>query len=439
MGQRKMANTLDVNDSRLEGRIRLKAERGEFLAQLLLAARGATLDVQADFVDKLCVISTSVRQLFRDQDLLVPLAYAPRVFWPSRRGERVCFIDGGVARLDLPSAAPMGVRVGSYDVRLGDESPGRERFKVDLSIVDELFAADGGAFDDAYEDTAKLTDAARIICELAAVVHNVEAEDHPNLVLLHGPIVNPAAPYGTPGFPPFTEEFCHKLCGKKAGFEHDTDRHFMAVYLHLLERLKVASIPSIGVVERNLSKQATAVRSILASLVRSDRLDERDARGLTEKIEEYRLNDASLLSVVLGEGECLKPVSINRQEPRSKWPKEWEYHLEKYPEAVTTYIKTTEDTDPFRVEAVKDEFLSSASLEMVFNTSRLLPRYGFPVGLDIVDKYAKVPAWMSQGIQQQHVVALLNAAFKTGNQAAILFAKKVVTARGRDWFFRPKA
>lgn len=434
-----MKGTLDINDSKLENRIKLKAERGEFLAQLLLTARGATSDVQADFVEKLGAISTSVRQLFRDQDLLIPIPYEPRAFWPSRRGERVCFVDGGVARLDLPSAAPMGIRVGSYDVRLGDESPGRERFKVDLSIVDELFAADGGAFDDAFEDTAKLTDAARIISEIAAVVHNVEEGDPPSIVLLHGPIVNPAAPYGTLDFPPFTEDFCRQLCGKEERFEHDVDRHFMAVYLRLLERLKLATIPSIGVVERNLSKQATAVKSILASLVRSDRLDERDARKLTRKIEEYRLNDASLLSVVLGEGECLKPIPINRQEPKSKWPNEWEFHLEKYPEAVTTYMKTTEDADPFRVEAVNEEFLSMRSLEMVFNTSRLLPRYGFPVGLDIVDKYAKVPAWMSHGVRQQHAVALLNAAFRTGNASAILFAKKVVSARGRDWFFRPKA
>ena len=179
-------------DSRLESRVRLKAERGEFLAQLLMTARGATSDVQADFIDKLCAISSAVRELFRDEGLIGTLKYEPRTFWASRRGERICFIDGGVARLDLPSAAPMGIRIGSYDVRLGDESSERERFNVDLSIVDELYA-DGGAYEDAFEDTAKLTDAARIISEIAGVVHHVEGQDPPNLVLLHGPIVNPAA------------------------------------------------------------------------------------------------------------------------------------------------------------------------------------------------------------------------------------------------------
>jgi hypothetical protein len=428
-----------ATDPKLEGRVRLKAERGEFLSQLLLSARGATSDVQADFVDKLCAISSAVRKLFEDEGLIIRLHYEPRTFWPSRRGERVCFIDGGVARLDLPSAAPMGIRVGSYDVRLGDDTPARERFNVDLSIVDELFAAEGGAFDDAFDDTAKLTDAARIISEIAAVVRCAESADPPDLVLLHGPIVNPAAPYGTPGFPAFTADFCRTLCGDGFDGNEAVERHFMVVYLRLLERLKQLATVSLGVVERNLSKQATAVKHQLIRLVKDNRLKERSARSLIETIEEYRLNDASLLSVVLGEGECLKPIGIDRQEPKSKWPQDWAFHLEKYPEAFTTYLKSTEDTDPFRVESVREEFLSNDSLQMVFHTARLLPRYGFPVGLDIVDKYAKVPAWMSHGIQQQHAVALLNAAFRTGNPAAIQFAKKVVTARGRDWFFRPKA
>ena len=183
-----------VKDPKLENRVRLKAERGEFLSQLLMTARGATSDVQADFVDNLSKISSVVRQLFLDEGLITRLTYEPKIFWPSRRGERVCFIDGGVARLELPSAAPMGIRVGSYDVRLGDDSPERERFNVDLSIVDELYSADGGAFDDAFDDTAKLTDAARIILEIAAVVLHAESKDPPNIAVLHGPIVNPAAP-----------------------------------------------------------------------------------------------------------------------------------------------------------------------------------------------------------------------------------------------------
>jgi len=79
------------------------------------------------------------------------------------------------------------------------------------------------------------------------------------------------------------------------------------------------------------------------------------------------------------------------------------------------------------------------AIEMIMHTSRLLPRYGFPVGLDIADKFAKVPAWMSKGIQNQHAVILLKHALKTGNQKTIEYAKKMLVARGRDWLFRPKA
>lgn len=43
----------------------------------------------------------------------------------------------------------------------------------------------------------------------------------------------------------------------------------------------------------------------------------------------------------------------------------------------------------------------SRCLDLILHTSRLLPSYGFPVGLDIVDKFAKVPARMSRGVKGQ--------------------------------------
>ena len=76
---------------------------------------------------------------------------------------------------------------------------------------------------------------------------------------------------------------------------------------------------------------------------------------------------------------------------------------------------------------------------MVFYTSKLLPSYGFPVGLDIVDKYAKVPAWMSNSVRGQHAAILLKQALKSGDKDTIAFAKRVVSAKGRDWLFRPSA
>jgi len=46
---------------------------------------------------------------------------------------------------------------------------------------------------------------------------------------------------------------------------------------------------------------------------------------------------------------------------------------------------------------------------------------------------------MSQSIRREHAVALLRGALKSGDPRVIEFAKKALTARGRDWLFRPKA
>jgi hypothetical protein len=92
---------------------------------------------------------------------------------------------------------------------------------------------------------------------------------------------------------------------------------------------------------------------------------------------------------------------------------------------------------PFRVEAFEDVTDFRTVLDLILHTSRLLPSYGFPVGLDIVDRFAKVPSWMSRGIKGQHQVVLLKKALASGDPRALTFAKRVLAAKGRDWLFRP--
>ena len=73
----------------------------------------------------------------------------------------------------------------------------------------------------------------------------------------------------------------------------------------------------------------------------------------------------------------------------------------------------------------------------VYLYSQLLPRYGFPVGLDIVDKHAKVPEWMSKQMNTMLTVQLMRKALESGNPVAIRLAKRIVSANTRDWLFRP--
>jgi hypothetical protein len=168
-------------------------------------------------------------------------------------------------------------------------------------------------------------------------------------------------------------------------------------------------------------------------------LKEKDVQKLLLEIRRYELNDASLFDVILQEGEYVVPTAVVRQGPENKWPDEWKLWIRKYPHALTTYLKPSETVMPFRLEAFEDISDFDSVVELILHTSRLLPSYGFPVGLDIVDKFAKVPAWMSRSVKGQHQIVLLQKAIATGDPAAITFAKRVLAARGRDWFFRPSA
>lgn len=419
-------------------RIELRMSQGEFLAGMLHVASRKSAETQEGFIDQLSGIAASVRKIFEINGIISRLEYRPGQFWPSVKGVPVTFLDGGVAKLDLPSAAPVGIRVGSYTVRPGEDDPDkREQFAIMLSVVDDLYSDDALLYDNDFEDVAKLQDAARIICETAALWHAVSRRDGPDLVLLHGPLVNPASPYGLDGFPAYGEQACREFLDAPSWTGGDRDRQFVPLYLELLKRIEETGKSTLGVVERSIGKDPVVFRNILLNLQDERSIKREDAKELVESARTFGLNDSSLFDVVLEEGEYITPVAINRQGPESKWPDAWKEWIRDYPPALTTYLKASALTSPFRVEAFQNISDFERALDLVLHTSRLLPSYGFPVGLDIVDKFAKVPEWMSRGVKGQHQIVLLHKALASGDPRALTFAKRVLAAKPRDWFFRP--
>jgi hypothetical protein len=162
-----------------------------------------------------------------------------------------------------------------------------------------------------------------------------------------------------------------------------------------------------------------------------------EARDIRDEVISYGLNDSSLFDVVLEDGEYVTPIPVDRQGPENKWPDRWKQWIRDYPPVLTTYLKPSATVLPFRVEGFKTTAGFESALDLILHTSRLLPSYGFPVGLDIVDKFAKVPAWMSRGVKGQHQVVLLRKALESGDPRVMTFAKRVLAAKGRDWWFRP--
>jgi hypothetical protein len=426
-----------VTPENIRRRIEARIGQGEFITGLLRVAGRESSAVQHNFIDRLSHIAAMMRELLDQNGMISRVAYRPREFWPQQKGRTIAFIDGGVANIDLPSAAPLGIRVGSYIVRPGDETANREQFNIELSLVDDLFSPDSEVYDDDFVDTAKLRDAARMTSETAAAYRLARSDHPPDVILLHGPLVNPVAPYGLDGFPSFGMRACQIFCND-GNFDGDEEaRQFVALYLDLLRRIEQTGTSVVGVVERSIGRDPVVIRRILNRLQDRQHLKRDEARDILQEITTYGLNDSSLFDVVLGEGEYVTPMVVNRQGPENKWPDRWKQWIRDYPPALTTYLKPSATVVPFRVEGFENTPSVAAVLDLILHTSRLLPSYGFPVGLDIVDKFAKVPAWMSRSVKGQPQVVLLRKALESGDPRAITFAKRVLAAKGRDWWFRP--
>ena len=75
----------------------------------------------------------------------------------------------------------------------------------------------------------------------------------------------------------------------------------------------------------------------------------------------------------------------------------------------------------------------------VYLYSRLLPGYGFPVGFDIADKHAHIPAWLTEAygklIRHHLGVSLQRGEISDAEMRQILV--QVIYMTHRDWLYRP--
>jgi hypothetical protein len=129
---------------------------------------------------------------------------------------------------------------------------------------------------------------------------------------------------------------------------------------------------------------------------------------------------------------------MDKQGPDHKIPLAWAPEIKSYPKPLTTYVKTSSESMPIRVESFPSgSFPHPELIKLIVHMSRLLPRYSFPVGLDIVDKHAKVPEWMSKQVDVMLSAQLVRKAMDAGNPAAIRMVKRMLSTNTRDWLFRP--
>lgn len=376
--------------------------------------------------------------------------------WASVQNKRFAFVDGGVAKIaGLPGTEPTALRVGIYCVRVGDVSlDTREQWELQPFVVGDIIDKDTGVHmeDDEQIDLRRLGEAARYTLEPLTALRFSETHPGVDSIYLHGPLINQFVMYdeGPPHFIPYlTEKFLHSVGITEKLVEKEISqipkardnktamwRQFMSVYGYLSKKIFQAPVPLVGVVERGAGNWLA--QAVLDGAIAGGLVQEGYKKKVLALLKRYNISDDFLFGCVLAEGEYISPTVIPKNEPRRARDK-WQDVVKQYARPFATLLKTAEFSFPFRVEmnaaANRQEAYVMATL---FHTARLLPRYAFPVGLDIVDKYAKVPMWLSRGVSARVAAKVLNRTIAEGDARLVSQVRQLLAHTPRDFFYRPQ-
>jgi hypothetical protein len=240
------------------------------------------------------------------------------------------------------------------------------------------------------------------------------------------------------------------------------------LYRRLVDRAR-RRVPTpliLGVVERGRSRgflNSVLFERVFDGLRKNGNEDyfiklfgRRDLRSKQALIDRLGYSDELLLGMLLAPGEYSEPWPIEkysalrrRPVPLPDGPDEdlVNFNLlapgqrHGFPRVEAAYVHVSHTSSPLRVEVFpalgRDQI--HAATRRAYLYASLLPGYGFPVGLHVVDHYARVPAWMTDAygkLIQRHLSAgLLNGEISDDQLRRILVQAIYMTHR--DWLFRP--
>ncbi len=412
--------------------------------------------------------------------------------WAQVQDEVVTFIDGGVGQVQISSQVPILLRVGSYCVRTGERRLAeREQFGYYPVILGDL---EGGS-----KERKDFTDIVRITAELLAGLAALQRTPDLKLLMFHGPLVYLVGNYA--GHTPFTESDVDRFLHQYAP-EPDLARRLKADFLQeaqldiyppmtarsdeWVQRRLFEPLAWIAFLYRRLIQEARRrdPTPIIAGVVERGALREFCERVLLERVfrglrlksnagyfntmygrtdltspkallDRLGYADALLLGMLLQPGEFSEPWEVAKYEGLRRGdlvlPGEADTSSVNFaplgpgpigfPQVLGCYLSISETTEPIRVEVFKDLGANQIdeAVRRTYLYARLLPGYGFPVGLDIADKFAKLPAWLSDAysklIRYHLGISLQQGDVSDAEMRRILVQAIYMTHR--DWLFRP--
>lgn len=405
-------------------------------------------------------LADQYRELLLDEHARVKIHKIPKSHlntWAEAQGKAYAFLDGGVARIaGLPGAEPTALRVGIYTAIAGEaDLAEREQWTLQPYVVGDIIDKNLGPAipEDQSTNMRRLAEASRYVLEALTAIDYLKSRRDIAALFWHGPLVNQFQQYDEqePNFLPCLRTTFlagHGIAQSAIEAAIGSDMplgpnrkplwsHFMAAYGYLMRAIFDHLVPVVGVVERSAGKW---IAEAVVSAAVEDRLVKESYKRKVQKIlVRYGISDDFLFGCVLREGEYVTPVSLDKNPVRRARP-QWQAAISRYPSPFATVLKTEETSFPFRVELNRAGSESDKSvMAVLYHTARLLPRYAFPVGLDIVDKYAKVPDWLSRNVSARLAATVLSRAMAEGNANVVMQIRQLLAHTPRDFFYRPQS
>ncbi|WP_440913361.1 DNA double-strand break repair nuclease NurA [Candidatus Pelagibacter sp.] len=407
-------------------------------------AVNASPKVQNNFLDVTEKVAITIHKILEDANLIVNLKYKGNEFWIENRCKTACFVDGGVDKTSIISSAPLSIRTGSYIVKPDAKDKNREFFEESMVFLGDLYDPKNDLYDFSDDDfdedqmLNKKKDGARIIFEAATIIKHILLNRKFDYCFLHGPIEATVMPFTVLGFPAFTkfavENMLPFYSKNKLNLEA---RHIVNVYLEALNCIKESKFPIYGIVET--SNSAPYIKNLLYSYKSKGSISEKDFNNTLSTIKKYKITDTHLFEIILQNGQALRPLEIKKQINGFSVTSgsAWESKMDSFPSVQMGYIKVNNHSAPIRIESLILSENLIKDYEYILATARLLPNYGFPVGLNVVDKFAKIPNWMSKASRKYYATHLLKQAINSKDQNTISLAVKILSKKVRSWKNRP--
>lgn len=424
------------------------------MSQMLKVSSDLSAEAQYEFMKVMELLAEQLRRALIAAKMITTISRGHKTLWSEVKGSKAAFVDGGMANLNMLGSAPVAARVGVYIVTPGQTGDEREQFVMVKHLIDELYVPPPGrgVYAGLFPDTGALRDASRISVECAGGVHILQEQLDVKYLFLHGALVNPVSRYtdimedGRPVavFPDFSAKALKVLLPEHEQARQGRDANFIRVYLRQLQLLQQSSAIVCGVVERE-SQASSVYRQLVQKVIDHPAVPPLLPKSPTDwadwfihMAEQFRITDALLFRCVLEPGEFLAPVDIDRNELR-RAPSAWLADIQQYPMPWVSYLLPTEWGHPVRIEVFDKDLPHFEKLaRLVMHCAWLLPTYAFPVGLDIVDKYVKVPNWMTRPINTNTAVQALRKAMEAGDTGTFNALRHMLCGSTRDWLFRPK-